>query len=86
MPDNGPKFISRALSSNLAWIARTAVRCATGVRPFSDEFLDGLVIQGEVRHQPLEQRILVLERAQPPSLAHLEAGALGCPPSRTSAR
>jgi len=48
---------------NLPCIARTAVRCATGVRPFSDELLQRLIIQREIRDQALEPSILVLERA-----------------------
>src|SRR5882724_8836527 len=56
---------------------RSAAPRASGL--FSDELLQGLVIQGEVRDQTLEPAILVLERAQPPGLVHLEPGVLGLP-------
>src|SRR5213594_4429356 len=69
----------RSLSLNFVWIARTAVRCATGVRPFFDERLQGLVIECEIGDQALEPAVFMLERAQAPGLIHLEARVLGFP-------
>jgi hypothetical protein len=51
-----------------------------GVRPFSDQLLQRLVIQREIRDQALQPAILVLELPQPPGLIDLEAAVLGFPP------
>src|SRR6185503_1847011 len=57
---------------------RSAAPRASGL--FSDQLLQGLVIQREIRHQPLQPAILMLELPQPPSLIDFKAAVLGLPP------
>lgn len=55
-----------SLTPKSARIARTASHCAAGLRPFLDQLLERLVVQGEVRDQALELAAFILQLAEAP--------------------
>nr|P17986.1 RecName: Full=Insertion element ISR1 uncharacterized 30.8 kDa protein A [Rhizobium sp.]CAA29833.1 unnamed protein product [Rhizobium sp.] len=46
---------------------------------FSQQVLQGHVVQHRVRQHPLQPGVLILERLEPPSLRHVEPAKLGLP-------